>query len=227
MSVKQVFALSRSAGLLPYAGIALLVVAMLAGAGGTWFGYRWHKGATAIAQNAQLRKDVKAWEDIAERQFQINVDTALAMHQAAGRMDAIAHQRELDREEIRTFFEGQSQALQNLLRHRPDLQRQLGDDVLGHLNRAKAGPGANPAAAVPGCKPDAAVPGAAVPGRQQRGGADRGRRQHGPAVPRLPGWHEQPDQRGEGVGEDRMAVVLRRGETGRAAGRGMPGREVK
>lgn len=227
MSVKQVWTLSRSAGLLPYAAGALVLVALLAGIGGAWFGVRWHKGTVAIAQNAQLRKDVKAWEDIAERQYQINVDSAVAMHAAAGRMDAIAQQREQEREQIQAYFDSHSQALKSLLRDRPDLQRPLGDDVLCHVNRAKAGPGAGAAAAIPGCQPGAAVPGAAVPARQQPGGPAGRQRPDGAAVRGLPQRERQPHFGGEGVGADRLAVVLRGGEARRPEGRGMPGREVK
>ncbi len=227
MSLKSIYTASRSAGLLPYVLGALFIAALLASAGGAWVGYRWHKGSVAIKDNKQLREDVEAWKAIAEQQYQRNVDSTLAMRAATGRMAAIAQHREQDRAYITSYFETQSTALRALLDARPDLQRDLGDDVLCHINRAKAGTRTDVPATIPGCKPGAAVPGAAVPDRQQSGGHSGRLGSDIEALRGLPQWQQPFDRGSQGVGSHRLAVVLRRGEARGPEIRGLSGREVK
>lgn len=211
--MRAIYTASRSAGLLPYALGALCIVALLAAAAGGWMGMRWQKGSQAIKENAALVRAVKDAKETVEQQRQATVDSVVAMRAATEQMDVIAAQREVQRAEIQAFFDGHSSALQRLLERRPDLRQQLGDDVLCHINRAKAGADAATTAAIPGCQPGAAVPAAAVPDRQQPGRADSRQRPHRPDVRRLPQQQYQPDPGGSRVEADRMALVLRRGET--------------
>lgn len=222
--LKAAFTATRSAGLLPAFGWALLIVAVLTAGTTGWAVHRWTKGAEAMRANKTLRKDIDELTAAARQLQQSAVDSAIAYDQATLRMDAIAAQRETDREENRLFFERQRTTLDALLAQRPDLvDLRLGDDVLRHWNRANQGPAATPAAAPqPAGQPARAVPGAAA-GQQLRGAGAAGQpRRSGRAVPRL---QEQPGQPTAGagrVGGHRVALVLQRGGSGRPGRIGVP-----
>lgn len=164
MSLMKRYALAQGAGLLPtIAGVALLVL-LLSGASGIWLGIRWQQGQHARAENKALQQDIQRWIDVAVDQRQAAIDLTAAARAAGLRMDAIATQRENDREQQRKHFDRQRTALEALLRQRPDLpDLDLGDDVLCHWNTSKAGGDSDSfsATAIPGCQPAPAVPRAA------------------------------------------------------------------
>lgn len=142
---------------------ALLLVALVIAS--WWGGHRWAEGSQAIDQAARLRQDnaelAKSAKDIRDAA----VDAVLAYDQAAQRLDAIATEREHDREDLRKFAASLRGDLDTLLDARPDLRDlDLGDDVLRHWNRSNQGPGAGTAqpAAIDHGQPAAGVPGAAA-----------------------------------------------------------------
>ena len=216
--------MSRRAGLLPAFGWTLLIVAVLTAGVTGWAVHRWDKGAEALRANKTLRQDIDLLTAAARELRQQGVDSALAYEQAAERLDAIAEQRETDREENRLFLERQRSALGTLLAQRPDLvPMHLGDDVLRHWNRGNQGGTAAPAAAPkPAGQPARAVPGAAA-GQQRRGAGAAGQSRRGDrALPRL---QEQPGQPAAGrgrMGSHRVELVLQRGGSGRPRRIGVP-----
>lgn len=209
-------------GLLPVFGYALLAALVIGGAGGAWFGYRWHKGAEAIEENAQLRKDLsdltRVAKELRDRAVQSDIDYQTALRE----MGAIAAAREQDREKNRKQFESQRAAFAMLLDARPDLRRdRAGDDVLRHWRRSNARPGAEPATTAPAGEPDAAVPGPAAAKRRPLGRADRKPRRGDRAISRLPERNRKADRGNAAMAGHRMAVVLRGGRTHRCRGPGL------
>lgn len=201
-----------------------LLLAVLALAVGLWAGNAWHKGRTAIAQNAELvqrQKDdrdfINALKNTATELRQHAVDGALAYDQATERMDAIAQQLEKDREGIRQFQQRQAAALDALAEARPDLRDlRLGGDVLRHWRASNAGPAADqpaaPAAAAPAAgEPAGDVPPAPAAGKRPSAGAAGQPRPGDGPVPRVRGA-ERGAAAGSGrVDDHRVALVLRRG----------------
>ena len=221
---KGAFNASRSAGLLPAFGWALLLVAVLTAGVTGWAVHRWDKGAEALRADKTLRKDIDELTAAARQLQQSGVDSAIAYDQATGRMDAIAVQRETDREENRLFLERQRTELDQLLLLRADLRAlRVGAGVLHHWNQSNQGPATTPAATPkPAGQPARTVPGAAAGQQRRVPGAAGQPRRSGRAVPRLQG---QPGQLAAGagrVGGHRVALVLQRGGGGRPGRIGVP-----
>lgn len=76
--------------------------------------WKWKDGQHALAENAQLRADTKAWADIAEGQRQQHVEQTMELGEAVKRLSAISQGKEDDREELRRWMGAQFQALEAL-----------------------------------------------------------------------------------------------------------------
>lgn len=222
MSLTDSMQAASGTGLLPVFGYALLAALVTGGVGGAWFGYRWHKGADAIEENAQLREDLntltRVAKELRDRAVQSDIDYQAAMRE----MGVIAAAREQDREQNRKQFESQRAALATLLDARPDLRSdRAGDDVLRHWRRSNTRPGTGPAAPAPAGKPDAALPGPPAPGGRSLGHADRRPRRRDRAVPRLPERNRTTDRGNAAMARHRVAVVLRGGRSHRLRSSGV------
>lgn len=222
--LKAAFRATQSAGLLPAFGWALLIVALLSAGVSGYVMHRWDKGSEAMRANKTLRKDIDELTAAARQLQQHGVDSALAYDQAAQRLDAIAVQRETEREENRHFIQRQRSELDTLLSQRPDLvDLRLGPDVLRHWNKSNQGATPSPAATPkPAGKPARPVPGPAA-GQQRRtsGAAGQPRRGDG-AVPRLQEQQRQPAAGRGRVASHGVALVLQRGGSGRPGRVGVP-----
>lgn len=232
--LKGAYNTASAVGLLPAFGWTLLIVAVLAAAGGGWLGMRWQKGTDAIADvatlQAQRAADRKAIDDLrrnAEALQAATVDHDLAYAAAADRMAGIATTLEATLNEHRQFTADQREALAELLARRPDLRElRLGDDVLRHWNRSNAGtglrqPAAAPAAGPPG-QPADPVPAAPAGDRRQRTGAagqPRPGRRHRKRLPRA---QRLAAAGGGRMADHRVALVLPGGGATRPAGRRLP-----
>lgn len=221
MSDLSKWALASASGLLPAIGTALLLAAVISGGAGLWIGKEWQAGRTAKAERKALQDDIQRWVDVAVEQREAAVELAGASRAAAFRMDAIALQREQDREQLQQHFDRQRAALDALLRQRPDLRSDdLGPDVLCHWNTSKAGADTDAAAtaAIPGCEPAAAVPATADGDQRDSRGADRRSRPHHGHVSRLRQQAGQADPGAGRMGAHRMGLVLQRGGAAGAQG---------
>lgn len=192
----------------------------LAGFGG---GYRWHAGQTARSENRQLRDNLQQLSQTADALRQSAVQSALNYDSAIGRLDAVAHAREEDREQIRQWAADQRQALQQLGRARPELGQHAGAGVLQHWNRSNAGPdAADPAATKAAGQPGAAVPNTGRSPKRRMDRIDRKPRPGSGAVSRLPQPHGAVAQCGARMAGNRLALVLRSRAGRRADGGALP-----
>jgi hypothetical protein len=212
----------KSTGMLPVFAYALLAALAIGLSVGGYGGWRLHKGATAIKENAQLRSDLadvlKAAKELRESAVANDINYA----EAIKRMDKIADQRERDREENRKREEDQRTALAQLLELRPDLRNgRAGDDVLRHWRKSNSRPGAEPAPTAPAGKPAPAVPGPAATGGRPVGEPDRQPRRGGGALSRLPERQRAPDPGRARVAEHGVGLVLRSGRQAGHQGTGL------
>lgn len=208
-------------------GWSVLIATVAAFAGGLWLGGAWHRGRAAITQNIELRqqikqasKAIKQLQDAADKEHKHHARMAADYQAAAKRMTAIANKLEHQRDANHKHARQQRRELDALLRRRPDLDAELGDDVLQHWNRAHRAPthSATPTTTGATGGSDATVPktadGQRQPNQQPAGQPQR----RGGDVSRLP---EQASRTGQSRGRmvaDRRPVVVQQPEQRRTAG---------
>lgn len=203
--------------------VALLLVVLVIAS--WWGGHRWAEGGQAIDQVAQLRRDSAELAQSAKDIRDAAVDAVLAYDQATQRLDAVATQREKDREDLRKFSAALRSDLDALLDARPDLRDlHLGGDILRHWNQSNQGPGAGatePAATDPG-QPAAVMPGATTGTGRPAGHAAGQPRPGYRAVPRLRERAKAPGRCGGDMGSGCLGLVLPRDRTDGGAGGRLP-----
>lgn len=222
--LKRASTRSALTGLLPVLGWALIVLLVVALIGGIWAGNRWAEGKQAIKDRTELTTYIRQMQVEVKQLRQISADDAVSYRQAIARLDAIAVQRENDRETNRLQAAAVQASLDALLRARPDLRDgRAGDDVLRHWRESNTRPTAKPAASEHPAEPAPAVSRPAAAAERPVGHAARQSRPGRGAVPRLP---KQPAPAGASrgrVGSDSMGVVLQGTGAGRPWYQGVPG----
>jgi len=137
------------------------------------------------------------------------------------RLNAIANDFEVSREQQQIHFTRQRAALTALLAKRPDLDVSAGADILRHWETSNAGAGGDitdAATAADSCGTDATVSTPADAGQRSLGESDCEPRCGDGALPLVPDDAIPPDRGGESVGADSTTELLRgahtRGDSG-------------
>jgi len=187
-------------------------------------GIRHERGQAAKRDNATLTRELLSARAAARELHEMAL--SIQSEQVAGleRLNAIAHDFEVSREQYQTQFTRQRAALSRLLEKRPDLDISAGADVLRHWQTSNAGTGADipdtaPAADAGGT--DAAMSGITDAGQRSLGEFDCEPRCGDGALPPVPDDAVAPDRSNESVGADREAELLRGAHTHGNSGGGM------
>jgi len=104
-------------------------------------GVRWERGQAAKRENAALTQQVNEARAAARELHEVAVSIQAEHIASIERLNAIAHDFEVSREQQQIHFTHQRAALSALLAKRPDLDTPAGVDVLRHWQASNAGTG--------------------------------------------------------------------------------------
>jgi len=186
-------------------------------------GVRWERGQAAKRENAALTHQVNDARAAAKELHEMAVSIQAEHIASIERLNVIAHDFEVSREQQQQQFTRQRVALSALLAKRPDLDLPAGADILRHWQASNAGTGldaADAASATDSGGIDAAVSDITDAGQRSLGEFDcEPRCCHG-ALPPVPDDAPAPDRGDEDVGNDGAAELLHgahtRGDSGGA-----------
>jgi len=179
-------------------------------------GMRYEREQAVRHDNAVLTRELSNARAAARELHELAL--SIQSEQVAGieRLNVIAHDFEVSREQQQIQFTRQRAALSALLAKRPDLDLPAGADVLRHWQTSNAGTGAD----IPDTAPtadaggiDAAVSGITDAGQRSLGKPDCEPRCSDGALPPVPDDAPAPDRGDEDVGTHGATELLRGAQT--------------
>jgi len=188
-------------------------------------GVRWERGQAAKRENAALTQQVNEARAAARELHEMAVSIQAEYVASVERLNAIASDFEVSREQQQIHFTRQRAALSALLAKRPDLDISAGADVLRHWQASNAGTGldaADAASATDSGGIDATVSDITDAGQRPLDESDcEPRCSHG-ALPPVPDDAPAPDRGNEDMGANSATELLRGAHT-----RGAPSGDVR